>query len=159
MPYIIYHTTHGPSVYVDAPVHTARVGDGEIAIPCATGADVNDAAHWAESAAIMLETGVAAPTPELAAQVLQEMLTDRIQCRLDAFARSEGKSYDNMLSACTYATSTNPAFAKEGQYCVQARDATWEAANAVMNTVLAGQRPVPTWEELEADLPPLAWPE
>lgn len=93
------------------------------------------------------------------AEAMQTQLrefTDLVQKRLDDFART--KTYDNMLSACTYATSTNPVFRSEGQYCVEARDSTWAAANAVLQTVMAGERPIPTWEELEAELPELEWP-
>lgn len=81
-----------------------------------------------------------------------------IQNRLDDFARSGGRFYDNMISACTYATSTDPVYRVEGQYCVQARDETWATAYQVMNDVIAGRRPEPTWEELEAELPVLEWP-
>jgi hypothetical protein len=28
-----------------------------------------------------------------------------------------------------------------------------------MPDVLAGERPIPTWEEIEAQLPPLVWPD
>jgi hypothetical protein len=80
----------------------------------------------------------------------------KVQSRLDAFART--RSYDGILSACTYATSMNPKFAAEGQYCVQARDATWAKCYEILSAVQSGQRPVPTWEELEAELPMLQWP-
>ena len=90
---------------------------------------------------------------------VREMFTAQIQKRLDDFARSDGRAYDNMLSLCTYAASTNAVFRAEGQYGVNARDATWAAANAVMAAVLTGQRTLPTWEQLEAELPPLVWPQ
>jgi hypothetical protein len=67
--------------------------------------------------------------------------------------------YDNILSACTYAASTNPALAAEGQRCVALRDETWAAAYILLDAVLAGARPVPTPEELSAELPALVWPE
>ena len=89
---------------------------------------------------------------------LIKLYTNKVQERLDDFARSEGKAYDNMLSACTYATSTNPIFSREGQYCVEARDNTWATAYQIMNDSLTGQRPIPSWEEIEAELPDLAWP-
>lgn len=92
------------------------------------------------------------PTPEQ----LQADYTARIQQRLDAFARTRG--YDGILSAASYVTSTNAQFAKEGQYCVGARDATWAKGYEVMAAVQAGTRPMPTWAELEAELPALAWP-
>lgn len=93
------------------------------------------------------------PTPE---QIIAS-LTAQIQKRLDDFAKT--RNYDGILSACTYATSTVPKFAAEGQYCVQARDATWAAGYALMDEVLAGTRPVPTSiSDIESELPELVWP-
>ena len=93
------------------------------------------------------------PTPE---QIIAS-LTAQIQKRLDDFAKT--RNYDGILSACTYATSTVPKFATEGQYCVQARDATWAAGYALMDEVLAGTRPVPTSiSDIESELPELVWP-
>lgn len=84
-------------------------------------------------------------------------LTAQIQKRLDDFAKT--RNYDGILSACTYATSTVPKFAAEGQYCVQVRDATWAAGYALMDEVLAGSRPVPaSIADIESELPALAWP-
>lgn len=91
------------------------------------------------------------PTPEQ----IQADFTRRIQARLDAFAQTRG--YDGILSAASYVTSTNAQFAKEGQYCVSARDATWAKGYEIMGAVQAGTRPMPTWEQLEAELPALAW--
>jgi hypothetical protein len=79
-----------------------------------------------------------------------------VQSRLDTFARTRG--YDGILSACTYTTSTNPKFSEEGQYCVQARDATWAKCYEILSSVQSGTRQTPTWEELEAELPVLQWP-
>ena len=92
-----------------------------------------------------------------AAQALQQSIVDATQRRLDDFART--RNYDGILSACTYATSAVPKFAAEGQYAVQARDATWAALYAFMADVQAGTQPVPTgFEDVEPLLPPLAWP-
>jgi hypothetical protein len=91
-------------------------------------------------------------------KVAEKKISDfvvKVQARLDAFARTRG--YDGILSACTYAVSTNPKFAAEGQYCVQVRDATWAKCYEILNAVQAGERPVPTWEEVEAELPALEW--
>ncbi len=88
---------------------------------------------------------------------LQQRIVDATQKRLDDFART--RNYDGILSACTYATSTVPKFAAEGQYAVQARDATWAALYALLAEVQAGTQPVPTgFEDVEPLLPPLAWP-
>jgi hypothetical protein len=94
------------------------------------------------------------PPPKTQEEIVAEF-TAKVQARLDAFARTRG--YDGILSACTYATSTNPKFAVEGQYCVQVRDETWAKCYEILNAVQAGERPIPTWEELEAELPPLKW--
>lgn len=98
-----------------------------------------------------------APPPPTAEQMLASF-TAAIQKRLDDFARTRG--YDGILSACTYATSAVPKFAAEGRYAVDARDATWSAAYAILAEVQAGDRPIPgSLSEIESDLPVLAWPE
>ncbi len=92
-----------------------------------------------------------------AAQALQQSIVDATQQRLDDFSRT--RNDDGILSACTYATSAVPKFAAEGQYAVQARDATWAALYQFMADVQAGTQPVPTgFEDVEPLLPPLAWP-
>lgn len=88
---------------------------------------------------------------------LQKQFTDAIQKHLDAFAQT--RNYDNILSAATYATSVIPQFKAEGQYAVEVRDATWTKGYEILAEVLAGQRPMPTLEEVFAELPPLVWPD
>ena len=79
------------------------------------------------------------------------------QERLDTFARTRG--YDNILSACTYATGGVPKFAAEGQYAVAARDNTWAALYTLLADVQAGTTPMPTgFADIEPLLPVLAWP-
>ena len=92
------------------------------------------------------------PTPE---QIVTQY-TAAVQKHLDDFARTRG--YDGILSAATYATSTNPKFAVEGQYAMEARDATWVKCYEVLAAVEAGSRPMPTLEELLAELQVLTWP-
>lgn len=90
-------------------------------------------------------------------QALQQSIVDATQQRLDEFART--RNYDGILSACTYATSAVPKFAAEGQYAVQARDATWAALYQFMADVQAGTQPVPSgFEDVEPLLPVMAWP-
>ena len=85
------------------------------------------------------------------------MFTYAIQAHLDNFART--RNYDGILSAATYATSTVPKFRAEGQYAVEARDATWAKGYEIMGAVMAGQRAMPTLEDVIAELPALEWPE
>jgi hypothetical protein len=103
-----------------------------------------------------IATAPTPPTPEEALEAQKAAFTAAIQQRLDDFARTRG--YDGILSAATYATSTVPKFAAEGQYAVEARDATWADAWVILDAVLSGQRPMPTLEEVFAELPALAWP-
>ena len=98
----------------------------------------------------------AAANQASAAQSLQQSIVDATQQRLDDFART--RNYDGILSACTYATSAVPKFAAEGQYAVQARDATWAALYQFMADVQAGAQPVPTgFADVEPLLPALEW--
>lgn len=92
------------------------------------------------------------PTPE---QIIARY-TDGVQKHLDTFART--RNYDGILSAATYATSQVPKFKTEGQYAVEARDATWTKCYEILAAVEAGTRPVPTMDELLAELPVLTWP-
>lgn len=95
------------------------------------------------------------PPPTL--EQMEAQFTAAIQQRLDDFART--RNYDNILSACTYATSNVPKFHAEGQACVTLRDATWAAAYAIMVDVQAGKRPMPSsLADIEADLPAAVWP-
>jgi hypothetical protein len=97
----------------------------------------------------------AEPAPINPAVALQTAVVAMVQDRLDAFARERG--YDGILSATTYATDTHPPFALEGARCVQLRGATWSACYAILGAVQAGQRPMPTVAEVEAELPALTW--
>lgn len=82
--------------------------------------------------------------------------TQSVQQHLDTFART--RNYDGILSAATYATSQVPKFKAEGQYAVEARDATWAKCYEILAAVEAGSRPMPTLDELLAELPVLTWP-
>ena len=99
------------------------------------------------------EPVVEPPTPE---QIIAQY-TDGVQQHLDTFART--RNYDGILSAATYATSQVPKFKAEGQYAVEARDATWAKCYEVLAAVEAGSRPMPTLDELLAELPALVWPQ
>ncbi|MBE0469608.1 MAG: hypothetical protein IBX55_08910 [Methyloprofundus sp.] len=79
-----------------------------------------------------------------------------IQQRLDDFARVRG--FDNILSAASYATSTNAKFSADGLRCVQLRDDTWAAMYEILNDVNTGARPAPgSIDDIEDELPKLVW--
>lgn len=88
---------------------------------------------------------------------VQAAIVTATQIRLDEFAQT--RNYDGILSACTYATSSVPKFASEGQYCVDARDATWATLYTIMGEVLAGTRAMPAgFADVSPLLPALVWP-
>ena len=95
------------------------------------------------------------PPPPTAEQIV-EQYDSAVQQRLDDFAKT--RNYTNIMSAATYATSTVEKFRVEGQYAVEARDATWAKYYEVLAAVESGSRPMPTLDELLAELPVLTWP-
>lgn len=104
---------------------------------------------------------VTIPDPTLEEQIANAYayLDSQVENRLDSFAQE--RKYANIVSACSYATSTNPKYAAEAAYCVKMRDATYDACYALLNEYLpqiqAGEREIPSWEEIEALLPVLSW--
>lgn len=82
--------------------------------------------------------------------------TAAVQSLLDN--KAQERNYDNMLSMCTYVSSTNVKFAAEGQAGVEWRDACWSACYDIMAEVQVETRPVPTVAELLALMPGFVWP-
>lgn len=58
MNYIIYSKQYGVLAKIDGPRDSVPLRDGEIAIPCSPGADVNDAELWAQKAAEWEDQGI-----------------------------------------------------------------------------------------------------
>ena len=91
----------------------------------------------------------------LEADKMQAQFTAIVQAWLDKTVQEP--NYDNIRTACTYATSTDATCAAEGAACVAWRDKVWRHCYDVLNSVLAGERAVPTAEELISELPKLEW--
>jgi hypothetical protein len=104
-------------------------------------------------------TWVVEPTAEEKMQAalakVSKEFTDVIQNYMDTVVRARG--YDGILSLCTYATSTNERFAREGQAGVNFRDACWTLGHQLEDEVLAGERGIPTEQELLDLLPVIEW--
>lgn len=88
---------------------------------------------------------------------LKQQLTNAVQRLLDTTAQQ--RTYDNMLSLCTYATSGNPRFAAEGQAGVRWRDEVWTRSVEILAEVERGVRLPPTEDELLSELPVFRWPD
>lgn len=86
---------------------------------------------------------------------LKNSASQSIQEALDAFARERG--YDNILSACTYATSANTTFAAEGQRAIELRDATWTKLYEIFTEIDAGTRSDFEYEDNKDEFPALTW--
>lgn len=103
-------------------------------------------------------TDAHAPEPPApTAEQVQAAIVQVVQQRLDAFAQT--RNYDGILSACTYASSSVPKFAAEGQAAVDLRDATWATLYTLLAEVLAETRPMPAgFADVEPLLPTPVWP-
>lgn len=84
------------------------------------------------------------------AQQRKDELEKSVQSYMDKEARLLG--YDNVLSACSYASHINP-FQAEGQSFVAWRGAVWEYCYQALADVESGTRTIPTTAELIAELP------
>lgn len=87
------------------------------------------------------------PTPE---QTVAKYVA-AVQLWLDEQARALG--YDDIKSAVTYAEEPAvPKFQQEGQAMRRLRSLAWARCYEILNAVQAGQRSIPTEEELIAEL-------
>lgn len=86
----------------------------------------------------------------------QATYINTVQAMMDTKAKARG--YDGILSACTYAASSNATFAAEGQICVIWRDVVWSKCYDILAAVQASTRQIPTLSDLLEELPILAWP-
>ena len=90
---------------------------------------------------------------ELKTARIQAELTVAVQAHLDREAQRYG--YDHCNSVCTYVDTGVPRFDAEGKAFRQWRSAVWNTCYEILAEVLAGERGIPTEEELIAELPKL----
>lgn len=102
-------------------------------------------------------TTVAPPVRDIPnSERIKEIVIAETQRRLDEFAQT--RLYDGILSLCTYANSSVPKFAAEGQRGIELRDSTWASLYTILAEVESGTRPVPaSFDEIEPLLPNLTW--
>ena len=68
------------------------------------------------------------------------------------------REYDNIQSVCTYKDSTVAKYRLEAITAIEFRDNCWLKCEQILAEVEAGTRPIPTPEEVLAELPDLVWP-
>lgn len=73
-------------------------------------------------------------------------------------AKVAERLYDDIVSACSYAASTNAQFKAEALACIAWRDAVYGQCYADLAAVQAGTMAQPTVEAFIASLPQLTWP-
>lgn len=68
------------------------------------------------------------------------------------------RRYKSIGSAVSFLSSSNTKYAAEAAACNAFRTACWEKCDQIELEVLQGLRPIPTPEEVVAELPDLIWP-
>ena len=92
---------------------------------------------------------------ELTEEQIKKVLTNAVQAYMDTVAQTRG--YDNIHTACSYVNSTDEIFAAEGAACLAWRDSVWRKCYDILAEVQAGIRPIPTVDDLIAELPAFDW--
>lgn len=85
---------------------------------------------------------------------VQQQLTDAVQRVLDN--KAQELNYDNCLSVCSYIDTGVPKFDAEGKAFRTWRSQVWAKGYEILAQVQAGQRAIPTEEQLLSELPKLS---
>ena len=89
---------------------------------------------------------------------IKQQIKSETQKRLDDFAFT--REYRSIGSAAGYAGSHVSKFNSDGVYCKRAESDTWRILYSILEAVEDGTRDIPVgYEEIESELPVLAWPE
>ena len=106
---------------------------------------------------------VAVPEPTLEEHIdsAYKELDSKVEQRLDNFAKT--RRYKSIYTAKAAKDSHIAKYAEEGKYCDYIWAETYAKCEELLALyipqVLAGEREIPTWEEIEAQLPELKWPD
>lgn len=96
-----------------------------------------------------------------AIEAAYQLFDSNVEKRLNDFAAT--RRYASIYTASGARDSQIEKYAAEGAYCFKMWGETYakceELLAEYMPDVLAGKRPIPTWEEIEAQLPVLQWPD
>lgn len=86
---------------------------------------------------------------------IQQNMTDFVQNYMDSVVHERG--YDNIHTAVTYSNSTDETFRNEGLAALAWRDAVWRTCYNLLDQIKAGEREIPSTDELLEILPRLEW--
>lgn len=104
-------------------------------------------------AAVEVESALATQQKEIAVATIEKTKTDlsnAVQSLLDT--KAQEFRYDNMMSARSYAGYTNPFQTEAQSLAIWAADC-WVAAGQIEADVIAGNRTIPTAEEVQSEMP------
>lgn len=93
------------------------------------------------------------PSKEEMQRQVQAQLTNAVQLVLDS--KAQELNYDSCLSVCSYIDTGVPKFDAEGRAFRAWRSQVWAKGYEILAQVQAGQRAIPTEEQLIAELPKL----
>ena len=93
------------------------------------------------------------PSQEDLQKRIQKQLTNAVQRVLDS--KAQELNYDSCLSVCSYVDTGVAKFDAEGRAFRAWRSAVWAKGYEILAQVQAGQRAIPTEEQLIAELPKL----
>ena len=103
------------------------------------------------------------PVPSLSGRIDMAYLEFdiKVEKRLDDFAKT--RRYNSIYTAKAAKDSHIAKYAAEGKYCEYMWAETYNKCEELLAEyiplVLAGERNIPTWEEIEVQLPELKWPD
>lgn len=100
-----------------------------------------------------LESECPQPPKEWLEAEIQKQLTNAVQRVLDS--KAQELNYDNCLSVCSYIDTGVAKFDDESRAFRKWRSAVWSKGYEILAQVQAGERGIPTEEELLAELPVL----
>lgn len=95
------------------------------------------------------------PTEEEIKEQTKQYLLFEVDELLDKTVQARG--YDNIAKCVTYEGDIDPIFNREGTAAKQWRSKVYRACYNILAEIEAGNRPIPTVEELLAELPKIDW--
>jgi hypothetical protein len=106
---------------------------------------------------VLTETGEIGSDAQKAAAIYRQTYGAVIDRHINATAHAKG--YDSAVSLVSYRfDGAQPAWAAEAEAFFVWRTQVWAYAIVQLASVVAGERPQPTADQLLAELPAIAWP-